>query len=83
MKVAKWGNSLAVRLPADMVARLGLKDGDEINVAEIADGLILKRVLTREQALQNLQKMRGQIKLPTGYKFDREEANRRGGNDKD
>ncbi|MEQ9564472.1 MAG: AbrB/MazE/SpoVT family DNA-binding domain-containing protein, partial [Pseudomonadales bacterium] len=28
MQVAKWGNSLAVRLPADLVRELGLKEGD-------------------------------------------------------
>ena len=30
MQVAKWGNSLAVRLPAELVRKLGLKEGDEI-----------------------------------------------------
>ena len=28
MQVAKWGNSLAVRLPASVVDALGLKEGD-------------------------------------------------------
>jgi antitoxin MazE len=32
MKVAKWGNSLAVRLPATVVQALRLKDGDEIEI---------------------------------------------------
>ena len=32
MQVAKWGNSLAVRLPAKLVAELGLAEGDEIEV---------------------------------------------------
>ena len=30
MKVAKWGNSLAVRLPAAVVEALQLQDGDDI-----------------------------------------------------
>ena len=30
MRVAKWGNSLAVRLPASVVEALGLQEGDEI-----------------------------------------------------
>ena len=30
MQVAKWGNSLAVRLPADLVRELGLKEGDTV-----------------------------------------------------
>ena len=30
MQVAKWGNSLAVRLPASVVEVLRLKEGDEV-----------------------------------------------------
>ena len=32
MQVAKWGNSLAVRIPAALAAELGLRPGDEIEV---------------------------------------------------
>ena len=32
MKVAKWGNSLAVRLPAAVVEALQLQDGDEVEI---------------------------------------------------
>ena len=32
MQASKWGNSLAVRLPAKLVEELGLKEGDEIEV---------------------------------------------------
>jgi predicted nucleic acid-binding protein/antitoxin component of MazEF toxin-antitoxin module len=32
MRVAKWGNSLAVRLPAAVVDALELKEGDEIEI---------------------------------------------------
>ena len=32
MRVAKWGNSLAVRLPAAVVEALGLKPGDNIDI---------------------------------------------------
>jgi antitoxin MazE len=30
MKVSKWGNSLAIRLPAELVEKLGIKEGDEL-----------------------------------------------------
>ena len=33
MKVSKWGNSLAVRLPAAVVEALDLKEGDEIAIS--------------------------------------------------
>ena len=32
MRVAKWGNSLAIRLPAAVVDTLDLKEGDEIEI---------------------------------------------------
>ena len=32
MQVAKWGNSLAVRFPASLVAALDLKEGEEIEL---------------------------------------------------
>ena len=36
MQVSKWGNSLAVRLPATVVDALGLKEGDQILVKVLA-----------------------------------------------
>jgi antitoxin MazE len=32
MRLAKWGDSLAVRFPAAMVEALRLKEGDEIEI---------------------------------------------------
>lgn len=75
LKVAKWGNSLAVRLPADMVRELGLQEGDFVE----RDVLALKRALpklSREQAIERMTAMA--VPLSPGYKFDREEANARG-----
>ena len=40
MQIAKWGNSLAVRLPARMVQELGLKAGDEIEDVQGAVSLL-------------------------------------------
>ena len=36
MKVSKWGNSLAVRLPVDLVRRLNLKEGDYVEQEVLA-----------------------------------------------
>lgn len=74
LKVTKWGNSLAVRLPAAMVRELGLKEGDFLE----RDTLALKRALptyTREQALARIREIARP--LPSDYKFDREQANAR------
>ena len=37
MQVSKWGNSLAIRLPAAVVEGLHLKPGDEINIRVAGD----------------------------------------------
>jgi antitoxin MazE len=77
MQVSKWGNSLAVRLPKALVEKLGLKEGDEINVVAAKDGVI--EVETREeQRRRALERMAARNwTLPPDYKFDRDEANER------
>lgn len=74
MRVAKWGNSLAVRLPAAVVEALNLKDGDDIEI-RVAGGsqFEVSRDRTHEQAMARLRKLRRP--LPKGFVFDREEAN--------
>jgi antitoxin MazE len=76
MQVSKWGNSLAVRLPAAVVEALGLKEGDqiEIQIAAKRTFTIAKAPGTRE-LLARLHKFRGS--LPATFKFDRLEANER------
>src|SRR5271169_3073841 len=76
MRVAKWGNSLAVRLPASVVDALGLKEGDEIEI-HVADEreFGVSRKPGREELLKRLRAFRG--RLPADFKFDRDEANAR------
>ena len=70
MQVSKWGNSLAVRLPAAVVEALGLKEGDdiEIQVAGARTFEVSKRP-DNEALLANLRKYRG--RLPRDFRFDR------------
>ncbi|HEY5413106.1 MAG TPA: AbrB/MazE/SpoVT family DNA-binding domain-containing protein [Caulobacteraceae bacterium] len=76
MQVAKWGNSLAIRLPAAVVEALELKAGDEVDV-HVADARAfgVARRPGREELLKRLRAFRG--RLPHDFKFDREEANAR------
>jgi antitoxin MazE len=76
MQVSKWGNSLAVRLPAAVVAALKLKEGDRIEI-RVADKRTfeISRDTARQQALACLRKL--SRPLPAGFVFDREEANAR------
>ncbi|HEY4957496.1 MAG TPA: AbrB/MazE/SpoVT family DNA-binding domain-containing protein [Caldimonas sp.] len=43
LRVAKWGNSLALRMPSAVVRRLGLPDGDTVRAQVMADGSLAVR----------------------------------------
>ena len=76
MQVAKWGNSLAIRLPAAVVEALQLKEGDDIELHVAgARAWGVARKPSREQLLERLRAFRG--KLPADFRFDRDEANAR------
>jgi antitoxin MazE len=76
MRVAKWGNSLAIRLPASIVELLKLKEGDEIDI-QVAGSRELDVALqaSRAELIERLRKFEG--RLPADFKFDREETNAR------
>ena len=77
MQVSRWGNSLAVRLPAAVVEALGLHEGDEIEI-EVADSrhFHVARDRRRDAALEALRKLGWT--LPLDYRFSRDDANMRG-----
>lgn len=76
MQVARWGNSLAVRLPAAVVEALELKEGDEIEIHVAgARQFAVARKPGRAALLKRLRAFRG--RLPDDFKFERDEANAR------
>jgi antitoxin MazE len=76
MQVSKWGNSLAIRLPAGVVDALDLKEGDEIEIRVVGDrSFEVQRDKKVERALSRLRKLRRP--LPPGFVFDREDVNAR------
>lgn len=76
MQVSKWGNSLAVRLPATVVEALDLKEGDQIEIRIAGDRAFeVNRDHSKSQALARLRKLRRA--LPPGFVFDREDAHAR------
>ena len=76
MQVARWGNSLAIRLPAAVVEALALKEGDDIQVRIAGDrSFVVDRDQGRLRALETIRKLRRP--LPPGWSFDRDEANER------
>ena len=76
MRVAKWGNSLAVRLPDAIVKILRLKSGDEIEIVVAGErAFAIAHDRSRERALARLRALKKP--LPRGFRFERDEANAR------
>lgn len=76
MLVSKWGNSLAVRLPKDLVEKLSLTAGDEVELKPAGEKTIeIEKRDRRAEFLEAIKRFR--FELPPGYKFDRDEANER------
>jgi len=74
MQVSKWGNSLAIRLPAAVVETLELKAGDEIEIVVAHERVFgVRRAPGSREFLARLRKYRG--RLPADFKFDRLDAN--------
>ena len=76
MRISKWGNSLAVRLPAAVVEALDLKEGDQIEIRVAGSGKIeIACDGSVDRAIERICQLRRP--LPPGFKFDRLEANER------
>ena len=75
MKVAKWGNSLAIRIPAAVVEALELKEGDDVELRPAGMRTMDVDKKDREALLARLRKYRGL--LPRDFKFDRAEIHER------
>lgn len=76
MRVARWGNSLAVRLPSAVVEALDLKEGDQIEIRIASERQFeVRRDRSKQKALARLRQLRRA--LPPGFTFSRDEANER------
>lgn len=74
MQVAKWGNSLAVRFPASLVAALDLKEGEEVELHLVGEkNFEVSKKPSASELLLRLRQLRG--RLPADFHFDRLEAN--------
>ncbi len=76
MKLAKWGNSLAVRIPSEVVDELGLSANDEAEIRVTGKhSFEVVRDRRRQEAIEAIRKLARP--LPAGYKFNREELHDR------
>ena len=73
MQVAKWGNSLAIRFPASLVAALDLKEGEEVELHLVGEkSFEVAKKPTTSELLSRLRHLRG--RMPADFHFDRLEA---------
>ncbi|GAB0118713.1 AbrB/MazE/SpoVT family DNA-binding domain-containing protein [Acidisoma sp. 7E03] len=62
MQVSRWGNSLAVRIPAHVVKQLGLQEGDNVEA-------VFSRLKSKEEALRSMKEIGKN--LPKDFRFER------------
>jgi antitoxin component of MazEF toxin-antitoxin module len=51
-KIQKWGNSLGVRLPKDVVQKLHLKEGSEVLVREGDRQIVIEQAQIKEKIIR-------------------------------
>lgn len=75
MKLTKTPDGYVVQVPDDVVAALGLHDGDAVRVSKPN---VIELTVSQEDRDNAIEAMKRLARpLPEGYKFDREEANAR------
>ncbi len=70
MRVFRWGNSLAIRLPVAVIEALDIKEGDDVEI-RVKDERALPVVdeAERKMLLKRLRTYRG--RLPIDFKWNR------------
>lgn len=65
LQVAKWGNSLALRIPAEVVRSIGIKEGDSMEASLTIDGGLTIRPATwdRKAFASELAAVRGAMPM--------------------
>jgi len=77
VKFAKWGNSIAIRIPAEVVAKLGIVANEEAQITVTGEySFEIARDRSRQEAMEAIGKLARP--LPPGYKFNRDEIYDRG-----
>jgi antitoxin MazE len=72
MRVAKWGNSLAIRLPAEVIETVKWGPGEELQISVVGkDEIRIVRDRRRQRALEKFRKHR--VKYDGRFVFDRDE----------
>jgi len=65
IQISKWGNSLAMRIPATLIKQIQLKDGDKVEATLSKDGSLIIRPhkLDRKAIAAELKAFRDTLKM--------------------
>jgi antitoxin MazE len=66
LQIAKWGNSLALRIPAEIVRRFGLSEGDTVDAQITVDGALTIRPGHWSRAAFAAELEQARVALPMG-----------------
>jgi antitoxin MazE len=72
IQISKWGNSLAVRIPASLIKQTQLKDGDRVEATLSKDGSLIIRPqkLDRKTIARRLKTLRDSMEMSTSVMDD-------------
>ena len=68
LQVAKWGNSLAIRLPVECLRAAGLKEGDEVEAEVTPAGeirLTVAQSIDKKAFLERVARLRAGLPMTT------------------
>lgn len=67
IQISKWGNSLALRIPAAFIKEIHLKDGDRVEATLSSDGALVIRPqkLDRKTLAKMAKELRDSMKMGT------------------
>jgi antitoxin MazE len=65
IQISKWGNSLALRIPSELLKESQLKEGDSVSATMTPDGAIALRSnkTDRKSLIRELQNLRDSMPL--------------------
>ena len=59
IRIAKWGNCMAVRIPKEKALETGLQLGTEVSVDKVKNGVLIRPLRTRPTLADKLARMKG------------------------
>jgi len=77
LKISRWGNSLAIRLPVNVVRQMDLQDGQMLELETAgASSMTLRRKLSQDEAQAMLKRLTRTV--AEGWLIDRSSDDYRG-----